>query len=247
MKQILIGAAAVVAILAGAVMFGKDDTEIVKEPSNNFYGLEQADVTLVEYGDFSCPACAAFHPLVDQIKEEYADQIRFEFRHFPLLQNLGPHRATQAAANQGKFWEMHDLIFERQQSWRSLSQQTAAGHGGSGSIPDTSAQIATFQGYAEEIGLDIEQYNTDFALAETIGTVNADAERAREDNATATPTFLLNGEKIQDSSQVDTVEKFRALIDAELEKVSSDTDTDTEQSSSDDAATTPEQDSETDQ
>lgn len=217
MKQVIIGILAVVAIIGGAVVFGKDDQTASGAPSNNFYGPEESSVTLVEYGDFECPACAAFHPLVSQLKEEYKDQVRFEFRHYPLVQihfnAQAAHRAAQAAANQGKFWEMHDLLYERQSSWRADVQSSGA-HGGPVASNNNPGPI--FEGYAEEIGLDIEQFKADVVAGETLATINADVERANADGATSTPTFVLNGKKIDDTSTVDTIEEFRALLDAEI-------------------------------
>lgn len=218
MKQAIIGIIAVVAIIGGAVVFGKDSEQAVL--SNHVTGNEQASVTLVEYGDFNCRACAGYYSLLNDLKSQFADSMRFEFRHFPLLQNLGPHRAAEAAGKQGKFWEMHDLLFERWDSWVSLQRQSASGgHGGSASsIPDTAAQNAVFESYAEEIGLDMDQYRSDFADESTIATVNADFEQAQNDGGEGTPTFLLNGQRIEDLSSVDTPEKFAAIIQQKIDE-----------------------------
>ncbi len=214
MKQIIIGVIAVVAILGGAIIFGKNDDTSTSDgaPSNYVYGNPDAEVTLVEYGDFECPACGAFFPIVEQIKEEYKDKIRFEFRHFPLVQihqnAQAAHRAAQAAGNQGKFWEMYTILYERQANWRS---------NGSGSLASS-----VFEGYAEEIGLDVDRFKADVAASDTLATINADVERGKADGVEGTPSFFLNGKKIEDTTTIDTIEEFRAIINEAL-GLSSDT------------------------
>lgn len=216
MKQAIIGILVVMGIIGGAVIFGKTD-EVAGTPSNNFYGQEQSTVTLVEYGDFECPACAAFFPIVTQVKEQFKDQIRFEFRHFPLAQIHGnataAHRAAEAAAKQGKFWEMHDLLYQRQASWRT-SNSGAVGHNGVPIYNDNPSLV--FEGYATELGLDLDQYKADVRVSTNLATINADIDRGKADEVSGTPTFVLNGKKIEDSSSIDTVEKFAALIEQVL-------------------------------
>lgn len=212
MKQIIIGTLVVVGILTGAIVFGKDK-EVAGVPSNNFYGQSESTVTLIEYGDFECPACAAFYPIVAQVKEQFKDQIRFEFRHFPLVQIHGnataAHRAAEAAAKQGKFWEMHDVLYERQVSWQS---NQGAGHNGISSNNPT----AIFAEYATELGLNMDQFTADVKASETLATINTDTALGKEVGVSGTPTFVLNGKKIEDSSTIDTVEEFAALIEEAL-------------------------------
>lgn len=208
MKQVIIAIVAIAAIIGGAVLLGKNKDTASGTPSNNVFGNEQASVTLVEYGDFECPACGAFFSIVKQIKEEYKDQIRFEFRNFPLVQihpnTQAAHRAAQAAANQGKFWEMHDLLYERQASWRS---------NGTGR---TSNIASVFEGYAEELSLDMDKFRTDVASSDTLATINADIDKGKADGATGTPTMIINGKKIDDLTTIDTIDKFRTKIDEAL-------------------------------
>src|SRR5690606_17044329 len=108
-------------------------------------------VSLIEYGDFQCPSCASFYPIVRQLKETYNEQVSFVFRHFPLI-SMHPNafaasRAAEAAGNQGKFWEMHDKLFETQSSWGQVSVN----------------QQSLFEQYAQELGLDMEKFKTDYA------------------------------------------------------------------------------------
>jgi len=214
MKQAIIGVLIVIGIIGGAVIFGKSD-EAAGTPSDHFYGQETSTVTLTEYGDFECPACGAFFPLVKQVKEQFKDKIRFEFKNFPLVQIHGnttaAHRAAEAASKQGKFWEMHDLLYERQASWRSQGAVTHTGQQLSGNNP-----TGIFEGYATELGLDLDQYKADVKASNTIATINADIAKGKEAGVTGTPTFFLNGKKIEDQSTIDSADKFSTLIENAL-------------------------------
>jgi protein-disulfide isomerase len=200
MKQIIIAVVVVVGIIVGAMFLGgKDDSTTAGAVSNNWYGQENGVVTVTEYADFQCPACAQFYPLVSQVKEEFKEQVRFEFKHFPLVQ-IHPnattaHRAAQAAAAQGKFWEMHDLLYEQQQAW---------------SDSDNASTI--FEGYAKQIGLDVEKYKIDTASSDVLSIINADIEAGKNLNVTGTPTFFIDGKKIEDTSTISTVDSFKKVI-----------------------------------
>jgi protein-disulfide isomerase len=207
MKQTIIAVLLIVAIIGGAVAFSKDKvTEGI--PSNNFYGQENSAVTLVEYGDFECTACASFYPIFSQIKEIFKDEVKFEYRHFPLVQihpnSIAAHRAAEAAAKQGKFWEMHNILFERQVSWSAA--------GGSGNNIPGNSPTPIFEGYAQELGLDLEKFKVDVKSSETLDTINADTALGKKAGVSATPTFILNGKKIENTTQIDTVEEFSTLI-----------------------------------
>ena len=90
---------------------------IISKQQTMIVGESKSGVTLIEYGDFQCPACQQYYPIFKQIKEKYKDQITVQFRHFPIVsahQNaMVAHRAAEAASNQGKFWEMHDLLIRK--------------------------------------------------------------------------------------------------------------------------------------
>lgn len=166
--------------------------------SNNIYGENNKKVTLIEYGDFQCPACGSYYPIIKQLKEKYAEDIQFQFRNFPLSQ-IHPNaraasRAAQAAAKQNKFWEMHDMLYEQQTSWSSLSDAAPV-----------------FQGYATQIGLNMEQYQTDFASSEINNIINADYAEGTKQGVNSTPTFFLQGKKIDNAPQ--TLDEFSKLID----------------------------------
>jgi len=181
-------------------------TNSTGQVTSHTVGAGNKGVTLIEYGDLQCPACKSYFPIVNQIKAEYGDDITFQFRHFPLNQ-IHPHafqaaRAAEAAGKQGKFFEMHDLMYENQDSWSNLSEVTTV-----------------FESYAQQLGLDLEKFKADVASAEVAADINADVKAGQEIGANSTPTFVINGRKIEKNPT--TFESFKELIDAEIAKASS--------------------------
>lgn len=170
------------------------------KPATHIIGKEGAAVSLVEYSDFQCSACKAYYPVVEKVIEKYKDRISFEYRHYPLTtihQNaFAAARASEAADKQGKFWEMYHVLFANQSYWAAS---------------DVAQPI--FEGYAKRLGLDMARFKTDFASSTTNSSISASI---KEFNARglpkSTPTFLLNGKKIEASS----LQEFSALIDAQL-------------------------------
>lgn len=197
------------AVFFGLLFVNKKDAEAPSgetAPTSHILGSEDAPVTLVEYGDFQCPACGAYYPILKEAKAKYGDRLAFQFRHFPLVQihpnAMAAHRAAEAAGEQGKFFEMHDLLYERQSLWTG-SQNPAP----------------VFEGYADELGLDLEQYRQDVASSETNSVIQADLAAGQELSVTATPTFVLNGTRIEENPR-DT-EGFSKLIDEAFESANS--------------------------
>lgn len=190
-KQFFAALLVVVAVLGGIFFLNQKQASApdgggnAAQTTTHTQGEGTAGVTLVEYGDFQCPACGAFYPIVQEIKAKYGDQITFQFRHFPLSQihpnAFAAHRAAEAAGLQGKFFEMHDLLYERQQAWSTASNA-----------------VETYNGYAEELGLNIDQFKQDFSSASVNATINADIRAGQEIGATSTPTFVLNGQKLEE-------------------------------------------------
>ena len=159
-------------------------------------GPEQAKVTIVEWSDFQCPFCSRVTPTLDQINKEYGDQVRIVFKHLPLgIHPKAPaaHAAAEAAHQQGKFWEMHDLIFANQ---RELSPEK-------------------YELYAQQIGLDVDQYKKDFASAEVKKNVDQDAQVAAGLGVTGTPSFFINGRYL---SGARPFASFKTVIDEELKQ-----------------------------
>ena len=159
-------------------------------------GSESAKVTIVEWADFQCPFCVRVDPTLEKIAEEYGDKVRFGFKHLPLSMHTkarAAHQASEAAHRQGKFWEMHDRIFANP---KDLSEET-------------------YLRYANEIGLDIEKYKSDFSSSSVRKTIDADLAKARELGVSGTPSFFLNGRFLSGAQPYGA---FARVIDEELAK-----------------------------
>jgi protein-disulfide isomerase len=163
-----------------------------------FKGNNNAPVTLIEYSDFQCPACASYYPLVKELHEEFGDNLKIVYRHYPLTQ-IHPYaqpaaHAAEAAGRQGKFWEMHDKLFDNQRGWASA----------------TATQVdETFLSYAEDLGLDLTQFENDMSASKTTDAVAADRAAGNRTGVRGTPTFVLQGEVIDNPQSYD---QFRNLI-----------------------------------
>jgi protein-disulfide isomerase len=187
---------------AGFLLFRKDSTTLNSAVSNHTVNGSAA-IKLVEYGDFQCPACGGFHPIVEQLREKYGDKLSFTFRHFPI-DSIHPHaraasRAAEAAGNQGKFFEMYNLLYQNQSSW-------------SGS----NAASSTFEGYAAQLGIDVARFKSDVTSDSVNGTINADIEEGKDKGITGTPAFLLNGKELA-NTDINTIDGFSKVIDAALQ------------------------------
>lgn len=184
------------------VAMNKPPREKVDSPApisstDHVIGNPDAKVTLIEYSDFQCPACGAYYPIVSRLITEASTTLRFAYRHFPLPQhpNAMPSAiASEAAANQGKFYEMVDLIFTNQADWTELPNA-----------------IPVFVGYATKLGLDMEKFNADMLATSTQARVEAQNAEGVRIGINATPTFFVNG-KIIDNPR--SYEQFKAIIDA---------------------------------
>jgi protein-disulfide isomerase len=161
-------------------------------------GNDEALVTIVEWSDFQCPFCNRVSPTLAQIQKEYGDRVRVVFKHMPLSihpQAAGAHAASEAAHRQGKFWEMHDLIFENQRDLR----------------PET------LEGYAQKLGLDMDRYRRDLESEEVANRIDADIKQASELSVTGTPAFFINGRFL---SGAQPFVNFKRYIDTALDKAS---------------------------
>jgi protein-disulfide isomerase len=156
-------------------------------------------VTLVEFLDFECEACGAAFPLVEQLREEYAGKVTFVARYFPLPGHFNAERAAravEAAARQGEFETMYQMMYETQSSW------------GEAQTPHDDL----FRGFAEEIGLDMQKFDADYASDEVAARVQLDVDDGLELGVQGAPTFYLDGEPVQARS----LDEFKAAIDAAL-------------------------------
>ena len=170
----------------------------------NFAGSVAAAVTLEEFADYQCGACAIAHPVMNEIKSLYGSRIKFIFRNYPLA--IPAHDkaydaavAAEAAGLQGKFWDMQNLLFTNQQAW------TAA---------PSYRQI--WKGYAEKIGLEVPKWENDMAGIIAKGRVDADKARGSVLGVSSTPTLYINGTSVPFAEM--NVQALKAKIDAELQK-----------------------------
>lgn len=201
--------AAIVVIVAGMVWIGNlqdhaNDPQALTVPVNDsdwYEGGKDATVTLVEYSDFQCPACGAYFPVVKSLSQNYGDKLKIIYRHYPLTQL---HRnaqlaaqAAEAAGMQGKFFDMHDMLFSGQKDWSDLADPTD-----------------TFVAYATQIGLNVDQFKADLTSSGVKDAIAQDVRGGNSANVDSTPTFFLNG--LQITSNPQGLAPFMELIDAEL-------------------------------
>lgn len=156
--------------------------------------------TIVEYADFQCPFCGTYFPLLQQVKQQYGDEVKIIFRNYPIVsshpQAMSAHRAAGAAAKQGKFWEMHDRIFADQTLWSG-----------------NNSAASMFEGYARELGLNMDQYNADEVSESVAAKISADQQSATTLEVNSTPTIFYNGQKLDPLPT--TIEEWDKLINPE--------------------------------
>jgi protein-disulfide isomerase len=152
--------------------------------SDHVKGSTMAKVTLVEYSDFQCPACAAFEPAIQALEKKYGNQVLFVYRHFPLPQHLNGNlaaRASEAAAMQNKFWEMHDKLFATQNEWSTLSKGEA---------------LNTFALYASQLELNRDKFVTDVQSNSVEDRIQKDVTSGSKSGVDSTPNFFVNNIKV---------------------------------------------------
>lgn len=180
-------------------------------------GDQTSKVTLVEYGDYECPVCENYYLAVQQVQQKYNDTVKFQFRNLPLSQihpnAIAGARAAEAADLQGKFWQMHDLLYNPA-NWSVWSTSSS---------PDT-----YFWQYAQQLGLNADKFKSDFASSTANDRIQADiAAFNKTGQQMATPTFFVNGKYVSNarlgtfnsdnSINVDaTVANFSKVLDAAL-------------------------------
>jgi protein-disulfide isomerase len=164
-------------------------------------GPADAPVTLEEFGDFQCPPCGLLHPVLKQMEGEFGPKIRIIFREFPLVpaheHALAAARSAEAAGLQGKFWPMHDMLYENQKTWKDVFDVRPV-----------------FEGYAARIGLDVERYKRDISSEVVQQRIFLDGKRGHSLKVTGTPTVFINGREIPFESLAP--EKLRVVIQKEL-------------------------------
>lgn len=142
-----------------------------------------APVELVEYSDFQCPACQNYYPVLSQVLASSTVPVKFVYRHFPLPQHANARPAayaSEAAAMQGKFWEMYDLLFKNNKEWTELADPTPV-----------------FEGYAQRIGLNVATFKSDIASDKVRDLVDSTVAEVQKIGIYQTPTFFVNGKVIK--------------------------------------------------
>ena len=159
----------------------------VDQERDHVQGMESAAVTLVQYGDYECPYCGQAYPIVKDVQARMGDRSRFVFRNFPIPTSHpnAQHaaEAAEAAAAQGRFWEMHDLLYERQ---RHLSD-------------------GDLHAYAEELGIDVERFAHEMAEHLHAARVHEDFLSGVRSGVNGTPTFYINGIRHDDSFEAEVL------------------------------------------
>ena len=151
-------------------------------PTDWTKGSGTPKVTLVEYSDFQCPACGYYYPIIEEVFAKNTNELAFTYRHFPLPQHknaLAAAYATEAAGAQGKFWEMHQMIFDNQVEWS-----------------ESYTAEAIFEGYATKLKLDMANYKATRDSQATKDNVAHDIETGKASGVSSTPSFYINGKKI---------------------------------------------------
>ena len=153
-------------------------------------GNPNGQVLIIEYSDFECPACKSYEPLLDQIIDTYGDDVAMVYRHFPLKQihrnAVAAARASEAAANQSMFWEYHDILFDKQSEWSEFANPTPK-----------------FMEYAQELNLDMDQFETDYSSSYVKSKVEYMYNDAISRNLRGTPSIFLNGNPVVGVSSYD--------------------------------------------
>jgi len=187
-------------VIGGFIWFTQPDPSASNSlATNHVTGQGSSGVTLIEYADFQCPACKSFYPVIKELKTKYEKEIFVQYRHYPLeaihANARASARAAEAAHKQGKFWEMHDALFENQEVWK-----------------DASDPLSYYKGYAQQIGVsDLAKFESDYKSSEINDIINADLKEGQKLSITATPTFVLDGKAITNNPS--SAEDFYKLID----------------------------------
>ncbi len=203
MKKNIIWIVLVLVLVGALFLFGGSSSSLSKDfkigvlhPLDNIKGLASSSVVIMEYSDFECPACRSYYPIMRQLIAEFGDRVTFVYRHFPL-NNIHPNaefaaRASQSAGVQGKFWEMHDILFEKQSEWASISDV-----------------MPLFESYAILLKLDLDKFIKDFNSNEIKDFVRSQRIHAIKSGIQGTPTFFIN-EKIIENPK--SYQDFKKVI-----------------------------------
>lgn len=203
--------AAFLAILAAILLITRSDAEpelepgtsvasaLVRPDSRHLTSVPDSQVDFVEFLDFECEACASVHPAIEELRAEYGDRVNFVVRYFPMPGHYNGERAAravEAAAQQGQFEQMYQLMFQTQQQWGE--QRTP--------MDDV------FRGFAADLGLDLAVFDAAYNNPTTVERIRADIADGKALGVRGTPTFFLNGQMIEPTSYQDLTNAFDAAL-----------------------------------
>ncbi len=199
----------VVAITQGSNNNQQSTTPKNNRPTSHIEGQGKTNVTLMEYGDYQCSACKVFEPVVRQVYERFSQDIYFQFRNLPLSIHQNAYsaaRAAEAAGLQNKYWQMHDKLYDNQDSWANANDA-----------------LSIFKAYAAELGLNTNQFGSDYASSRVNDATQADmAAFNKTGQQMTTPTFFLDGKYINNSDLMNnglpSVDKFASVVNNEIAK-----------------------------
>jgi protein-disulfide isomerase len=159
----------------------------ISEERDHVQGSTDAAVTLVEYGDYECPYCGAAYPIIKEVQARMGERLRFVFRNFPIATSH-PHaeqaaEAAEAAAAQGRFWEMHNVLYENQKRLRDDD----------------------LRGYAEKLDLDLDLFDRELVEHVYAARVHEDFMSGVRSGVNGTPTFYIDGVRYDDSYDLETL------------------------------------------
>lgn len=210
-KTVVLIAIVTLAIIGGGIyLFSKTpsqdkpqkvDNKLLVESDSERIGSPDAQITLVEFGDYECPACGAYHPFIKQLLTDFAGRLNFVFRNFPLAQHANAKissYAAEAAARQGKFEVMHNKLYESQGDWANSTDAKSV-----------------FIGYATDLGLDAAKFTADMDSTAVKQKIDRDIADGTTLKINATPTFYLNGVKI---GLPGSYEELKKIVQAEIDK-----------------------------
>ena len=199
---------AVILIVVGVVLFSNKTPSPTTDSGppaspitarDHTFGPLDAKVSIIEYGDFQCPACGLYEPVMEQLRSRYASTTLFVFRNFPLPQHgnaLAAAKVAEAAALQGKYWEMVGILYAKQKEWSDTSMNSVV--------------TSRFDGYAESLGLDLKKLHADMESDAVAKKITDDKASGTAAQITGTPTFFVNYAKIENPAGY---EPFAAILD----------------------------------
>jgi protein-disulfide isomerase len=158
-----------------------DNVEALVHEDSHIQGPKNAKVTLVEFGDYQCPACGVAYPTVKQLQGEFGNNLRFVFRNFPLQMHPNAQtaaEAAEAAGAQGKYFEMHDMLYDNQSKWA-----------------DEKNPLDIYKGYAKKLGLDVDKFAKAVQDKQFEKQIKKDSDDGYAVGVNSTPTFFINGVK----------------------------------------------------